>query len=99
MSINDEAFFNENIVKVNKMVCRILFFTIPVPILFAVLSVVDIWIVPLIYSLGVFLYSTVLSCLYLLLIKKNVNQVFLMYMGIFATSGFVFYLALRELFL
>ena len=53
MSINDETFFNENIVKVNKMVCRILFFTIPVPILFAVLSVVDIWIVPHIYSLGV----------------------------------------------
>jgi len=95
MSINDETFFNENIVKVNKMVCRILFFTIPVPILFAVLSFVDIWIVPHIYSLGVFLYSTVLSCLYFLLIKKNVNQVFLMYMGIFATSGFVFLLGIE----
>ena len=27
MSINDEAFFNENIVNVNKKVCTILFFS------------------------------------------------------------------------
>ena len=72
MSINDEAFFNENIVNVNKKVCKILFCTIPVPIAFAILSAVDVWIVPHIYSLGVFLYSTGLSILYWFLIKKNV---------------------------
>ena len=95
MSINDEAFFNENIVNVNKKVCTILFCTIPVPVVFAALSVVDIWIVPHVYSLGVFLYSTILSFLYRYLIKKNVNQVFLMYMGIMATSGFVFLLGIE----
>ena len=57
MSINDEAFFNENIVNVNKKVNIILFCTIPVPIVFAILSAIDVWIVPHIYSLGVFLYS------------------------------------------
>ena len=95
MSTNDEAFFNENIVNVNKKVCTILFCTIPVPVVFAALSVVDIWIVPHVYSLGVFLYSTILSFLYRYLIKKNVNQVFLMYMGIMATSGFVFLLGIE----
>lgn len=92
MSINDNAFFNENIVNVNKKVCNILFFTIPVPVVFFVLSAIDIWIVPHIYSLTVFLYSTILSIVYKILIKKNVNQVFLMYMGIFIASGFVFLL-------
>ena len=92
MSINDEAFFNENIVNVNKKVNIILFCTIPVPIVFAILSAIDVWIVPHVYSLGVFLYSTIFSFLYKFLIKKNFNQVFLMYLGIFATSGFVFLL-------
>ena len=92
MSINDETFFNENIVNVNKKVCTILFCTIPVPVIFAVLSAVDIWIVPHAYSLSVFIYSTSLSFLYRFLIKKNFNQIFLMYMGILASSGFVFLL-------
>ena len=92
MSSNDKSFFNENIVNVNKKVNMILFFTIPVPIIFAILSAVNIWIVPHLYSLTVFIYSTFFSLLYMFLIKKNVNQYFLMYMGIFVTSGFVFLL-------
>ena len=92
MSNNDETFFNENIVNVNKKVNTILFCTIPVPIVFAFLSAINVWIVPHTYSFSVFLYSTIFSFLYKFLIKKNFNQVFLMYLGIFATSGFVFLL-------
>ena len=92
MSNNDETFFNENIVNVNKKVNTILFCTIPVPIVFAFLSAIDVWIVPHTYSFSVFLYSTIFSFLYKFLIKKNFNQVFLMYLGIFVTSGFVFLL-------
>ena len=92
MSNNDETFFNENIVNVNKKVNTILFCTIPVPIVFAIFSIIDVWIVPHAYSLSVFLYSTIFSFLYRFLIKKNFNQIFLMYLGIFATSGFVFLL-------
>lgn len=92
MSTTENFFFSENIVKVNKKVCTILFCTIPVPITFAVLSAINVWIVPHSYSLMVFLYSTILSFLYRFLLKKNFNQVFLMYMGILATSGFVFLL-------
>ena len=92
MSNNDETFFNENIVNVNKKVNTILFCTIPVPIVFAIFSIIDVWIVPHAYSLSVFLYSTFFSFLYRFLIKKNFNQIFLMYLGIFATSGFVFLL-------
>ena len=91
MSNNDETFFNENIVNVNKKVNTILFCTIPVPIVFAFLSAINVWIVPHTYSFSVFLYSTIFSFLYKFLIKKNFNQVFLMYLGIFATSGFVFF--------
>ena len=92
MSNNDETFFNENIVNVNKKVNTILFCTIPVPIVFAIFSIIDVWIVPHAYSLSVFLYSTIFSFLYRFLIKKNFNQIFLMYLGIFVTSGFVFLL-------
>ena len=92
MSLTDKSFFNENIVNVNKKVNIILFCTIPVPIIFAVLSAVGLWIVPPMYSLSVFLYSTILSLLYLFLMKKNFNQVLLMYIGILAISGFVFLL-------
>ena len=92
MSITDEFFFNENIVNVNKKLRTILFCTIPIPILFALLSAIDIWIVPHAYSLMVFLYSTILSFLYHFLLKKNVNQQFLMYFGIFIATGFVFLL-------
>ncbi|MBP3608677.1 MAG: HD domain-containing protein [Treponema sp.] len=92
MPIRNESFFEDNIVNVNKKVSKILFCTIPVPIVFAVFSAINIWIVPHSYSLCVFLYSTILSFLYWFLIKKDFNQLFLMYMGIFATSGFVFLL-------
>ena len=92
MAIQDKTFFDENIDKVNKKVNIILFCTIPVPVVFAILSAVDVWIVPHLYSLSVFLYSTVLSIVYYMLIKKQFNQVFLMYMGILAASGFVFLL-------
>lgn len=54
MSLTDKSFFNENIVNVNKKVNIILFCTIPVPIIFAVLSAVGLWIVPPMYSLSVF---------------------------------------------
>lgn len=92
MPIRNESFFEDNIVNVNKKVSKILFCTIPVPIVFAVFSAINIWIVPHSYSLCVFLYSTILSFLYWFLIKKDFNQLFLMYMGIFVTSGFVFLL-------
>lgn len=54
MQLNDGSFFKENVVDVNKKVNMILFFTIPVPIIFAILSAVNIWIVPHLYSLTVF---------------------------------------------
>ena len=92
MPSNDKSFFFFFIVNVNKKVNMILFCTIPVPIVFAVLSVAGLWIVPHLYSLTVFLYSTIISFLYMFMIKKNFNQVLLMYMGILATSGFVFLL-------
>jgi response regulator RpfG family c-di-GMP phosphodiesterase len=51
-----------------------------------------LWIVPHTYSLTVFLYSLIASLVYRFLIKKNVNPYLLMYLGILATSGFVFLL-------
>ena len=92
MSENDQSFFYRNIANVNKKINLILFFTIPVPICFAIFSIAGLWVVPHTYSLTVFLYSLIASLVYRFLIKKNVNPYFLMYLGILATSGFVFLL-------
>lgn len=89
---SDQSFFYRNISNVNKKINLILFFTIPVPIIFAIVTMMGVWIVPHTYSLTVFLYSLIASLVYRFLIKKNVNPYFLMYLGILATSGFVFLL-------
>lgn len=95
MSINDEVFFKENIVNVNKKISIILFCTIFVPVSFIILTFAGLWIVPHSYSLLVLGFSIISSLLYYFLIKKNVNHHFLMYLGILFTSIFVFLLGYK----
>ena len=68
---SDQSFFYRNISNVNKKINLILFFTIPVPIIFAIVTIMGVWIVPHTYSLTVFLYSLIASLVYRFLIKKN----------------------------
>ena len=57
MSVNDDAYFLENVVDVNKKVKNIFIGTIFVPITFIVLTIAGLWIVPHSYSLSILLYS------------------------------------------
>jgi len=92
MSENDQTFFYRNISNVNKKVNLILFYSAAVPVVFSILTALGLWIVPHSYSLSVFLYALITSLVYRILIKKNVNPFFLMYFGIFVTSGMIFLL-------
>ena len=91
----NKAFFDDNIVNVNIKVGKILFGTIFVPICFFLLSFLGIWVVPYNYSLLVLCYAICSSCLYFYLRKRNINQVFLMYLGILFSTGFVFLLGYK----
>lgn len=95
MSITDEEFFNENIVRVNKKVELILFGSILVPVSFLVLTLVGLWRVPHLYSLIVISFSTVAAFIAHTLNRKQKYQIFSMYFGIIATSIFVFLLGFK----
>ncbi len=94
MSITDETFFRENIVEVNKMVRNVLLGTIFVPVMFIALSIPGIWVVPHSYSFSILIYSLCSSVLYSFLIRSNVSQVILMYLGVIFSSIFVFLLSM-----
>ena len=94
MSVSDEAYFLENIVDVNKKVKNILVGTIFVPITFIILTIAGLWIVPHSYSLSILTYSTVVSLLYMFLLKKNANPFLMMYLGVIFSSMFVFLLSM-----
>ena len=94
MSVSDDAYFLENVVDVNKKVKNIFIGTIFVPITFIVLTIAGLWIVPHSYSLSILLYSLSITAIYILLIKKNVNPLLLMYLGVIFSSMFVFLLSM-----
>ena len=94
MSITDETFFRENIVEVNKKVRNFLLGTIFVPVMFIALTIPGIWVVPHSYSISILCYSLCSSLLYSFLLKKNVSNVLLMYLGVIFSSIFVFLLSM-----
>ena len=94
MSVNDDAYFLENVVDVNKKVKNIFIGTIFVPITFIVLTIAGLWIVPHSYSLSILLYCLSITAIYILLIKKSVNPLLLMYLGVIFSSMFVFLLSM-----
>lgn len=95
MSITDENFFIENIVRVNKMVEIILFSAVLVPVSFYFLTLVGLWRVPNAYSftvIGVSLLGAIIDCI---LNRCKKCQKVSMYFGIFATSIFVFLIGFK----
>lgn len=95
MSIADEDFFNENIVKVNKMVETILIAAVFVPIAFLILTLIGIWSVPTNYSVSVICVSLFSAIVAHLLNKNQKLQIVSMYFGLIATSVFVFMLGYK----
>ena len=98
MSITEEdSFFTENIVNINKKIYIILFCALIVPVAFVVLTYVGVWYVPTPYAAMIFVYTLLmaLTCFILNRTGKRILQNVSMYLGLIAISGFVFLLGMK----
>ena len=98
MSITEEdSFFTENIVNINKKIYSILFCALIVPVSFVVLTRVGVWYVPTPYAVVIFVYTLVMASICFVLNKtgKRILQSISMYLGLIAISGFVFLLGMK----
>ncbi|MCR5188196.1 MAG: HD domain-containing protein [Treponema sp.] len=89
MSSLDEEFFEENIVKVNRMVEVVLFGAIFVPVVFFVFTLVGIWRIPHYDSLSLFIVGTISFLITFICNKLCKFQKFIMYFGIISSALFV----------
>ena len=96
MSITDEEFFKENIVAVNRMVEKVIFLSLLVPIAFIVLTICGIWFVPYVYSIVLCCFSLISTLVLHILNKKEIHQLFSMYLGIICAIIFVGYLGFNS---
>ena len=93
----EDSFFIENIVNINKTIDKILFHASMVPILFILLTYIGVWYVPTSYAIMVFAYTQIVATVCRILNKslsKTVQYVS-MYLGLIAISGFVFLLGMK----
>ena len=98
MSITEEdSFFTENIVNINKKIYHILFCALIVPVSFVALTRVGVWYVPTPYAAIIFIYTLVMASICFVLNKtgKRILQSISMYLGLIAISGFVFFLGMK----
>jgi len=93
---SDDIFFNENIVKVNKTVERILFAAAIVPLAFIILTVIGIWIVPHLYSTIILAYELTVSFIMFFLNRNKKFAYISMYFGVLAIVGFVDLLGAKD---
>ena len=93
----EDAFFIENIVNINKRIYIILFCALIVPVSFVILTHVGVWYVPTLYAAMIFGYTLVMAfiCFFLNKTGKKTLQYVTMYLGLIAISGFVFLLGFK----
>ena len=67
----EDSFFTENIVNINKHITKILFCASLVPIIFIILTQAGVWYVPTGYALMIFVYTVLMATVCLILDKTN----------------------------
>ena len=93
----EDSFFIENIVNINKRIYTILFCALIVPVSFVALTHVGVWYVPTPYAAMIFIYTLAMAFICMVLNKsgnKNLQSV-TMYLGLIGISGFVFLLGMK----
>ena len=93
----EDSFFIENIVNINKRIYTILFCALIVPVSFVALTHVGVWYVPTPYAAMIFIYTLAMAFVCMVLNKtgnKNLQYV-TMYLGLIGISGFVFLLGMK----
>lgn len=97
MTITDDSFFQENIVKINKRINLVLFCAELVPLSFIILTYLGVWYVPTAYSMIIFVYVTISSIICFFLNKSSNKNIHIasMYIGLIGVSIFVFLLGIK----
>ena len=89
MNFDDAEFFDENIVKINKTVQKIILFSALVPVSFIIVTLAGVWAVPHSYSLIILSYCIISSVLVAVLNRHQKYQKFTMYLEIMICILFV----------
>ena len=97
MSNNDDSFFTENIVNINRKIALILYCANIVPICFVILTHVGVWYVPTMYAILILVYNSFFAtiCYFFNRTSQRVLQYISMYLGLIAVSMFVFLLGMK----
>ncbi len=85
----DEEFFEENIVKINRMIEKVLFASMFIPVIFCVLTLVGVWEIPHVNSLNLFILSFLSFITSFVCNKLGKFQKFIMYFSIISSALFV----------
>lgn len=89
MSNLDEEFFEDNIVRINRTVTKVLIGATFVPFVFFFLTLAGLWHIPHIESASLFFFGLITSLICYIFNRKGKYQFFVMYFGIISAAGFV----------
>lgn len=85
----DEEFFTENVVKINRMVEKVLFGTMFIPVVFCVLTFAGVWVIPHFNSIILLIESFLTFTICFICNRHGKFQLFIMYFSIIASALFV----------
>lgn len=85
----DEEFFTENVVKINRMVEKVLFGTMFIPVVFCVLTFAGVWVIPHFNSITLLIESFLTFTICFICNRHGKFQLFIMYFSIIASALFV----------
>lgn len=91
MGIEDENFFEENVVNINKKFTKFLFWMTFIPIFLFVFTKIGVFEIPDVASVSIFAYTVIAFVLDFLFAKSKSKSVqsFLMYFGLYAIEIFI----------
>lgn len=96
LSVTQSRLFDENVGKVNSMICKVMAFSVLVPVSFIVFTLAGLWNVPHAYSVMMVLYSLFSSIVLYWLNRIPSLQSFTTYAGLVSAMLFVALLGVKS---
>ena len=96
LSVTQSRLFDENVGKVNSMICKIMAFSVLVPLSFIIFTLAGLWNVPHSYSILLAGYSLFVTIILFLLNRTSSLQSFTAYAGLICSMLFVALLGVKS---
>ena len=96
LSVTQSRLFDENVGKVNSMICKIMAFSVLVPLSFIIFTLAGLWNVPHSYSILLAVYSLFVTIILFLLNRTSSLQSFTTYAGLICSMLFVALLGVKS---